>query len=63
MEKSYYVATILFGWIILLAIATFSIIAFKIGYFIIGLIFILITIASIIMNLLFIRKWFKKQHV
>lgn len=35
MEKSYYVATILFGWIILLAIATFSIIAFKMGYFII----------------------------
>ncbi|MGE8203950.1 hypothetical protein ACQKP0_05240 [Heyndrickxia sp. NPDC080065] len=61
MEKSYYFATIFFGWIITLAIAGFTIVAFKMGYVVTGFLFLLITIASVFMNVLFIRKWFRSQ--
>ncbi|MGE6259186.1 hypothetical protein ACQKCU_14975 [Heyndrickxia sporothermodurans] len=62
MEKSYYFATIFFGWIILLAVAFFSIVSFKMGYVVIGFLFLVITIVSVFVNILFIRRWSKGQH-
>jgi hypothetical protein len=61
MEKTYYVATLLFTSFISLAIASFTIICFKIDRPWFGFIFFVILMASILMNVLFARKWFDRN--
>ncbi|MED1201881.1 hypothetical protein [Heyndrickxia acidicola] len=64
MEKTYYIATLIFGWIISVALAVFSAAGFWLGYMWIGVTFLAILCASISMNIVFIRKWFKgKNHI
>lgn len=61
MEKTYYVSTLIFGFIISLSLAIFAIFAFKLSYPIIGGAFILICIASVVVNILFLRGFYAKQ--
>ncbi|MBS4203497.1 hypothetical protein [Lederbergia citrea] len=59
MEKTYYVATLIFGWFITVSLAVFMYFAFKLGYSLIGIVMTMIVIASAAMNTLFLKKWKK----
>ncbi|MCJ8006379.1 hypothetical protein ACFFF5_03385 [Lederbergia wuyishanensis] len=59
MEKTYFVMTLVFGWIITVSLAIFTYFAFKLEYSIIGIFIFLILLASISMNIIMIRKWRK----
>ncbi|PKR83298.1 hypothetical protein CWO92_20070 [Heyndrickxia camelliae] len=61
MEKTYYFATLFFGFIITIAILCFAIVCFYIHYLWTGIIFLLIFIGAISMNIVFARKWFQNQ--
>lgn len=57
LEKTYFIATLIFGWFITLSLAVFNYFAFRLDYPVIGVILVLITIASAAMNILLFRKW------
>ncbi|CAM4013305.1 hypothetical protein [Lederbergia lenta] len=57
MEKTYFIATLAFGWFITLGLGVFTYFGFRLGYPLIGIMFIAITIASAAMNILLIKKW------
>ncbi|MEK3886803.1 hypothetical protein [Bacillus sp. FSL K6-3431] len=57
MEKTYFIATLIFTWFISISLAVFTYFGFRLGYPLIGIVLALITIASAAMNILFKRKW------
>ncbi|MBS4194101.1 hypothetical protein [Lederbergia citri] len=57
MERTYFVATLIFGLFILVSLAVFAYYAFKLGYPIIGVILAFIFLASASMNIVLFRKW------
>lgn len=57
MEKTFYIATQVFGWFISISLAVFSIFAFKLKYPFIGILLIVIFLASCVVNVLFKKKW------
>ena len=57
LEKTYFIATLIFGWFITLSLAVFTYFAFKLDYPIIGIGIIVITVASAVVNSLMYRKW------
>ncbi|MBW8348989.1 hypothetical protein K0H71_05895 [Bacillus sp. IITD106] len=59
MERTYFVATLIFGMIISVSLAVFAYYAFKLGYSIIGVIMVFIFLASASMNIVLFRKWKK----
>ncbi|MBS4172640.1 hypothetical protein [Bacillus sp. FJAT-49736] len=62
MEKTYYVATLFFGFIITLAILCFAIVSFYLHYPWAGILFIIIFLAGISMNVVFAKKWIQKSN-
>lgn len=61
MEKTYFYATIFFGWLITLALIIFMVVAFKMSMITIGCILILICLASLLMNIVFMKKGVRNQ--
>ncbi|VEF48256.1 Uncharacterised protein [Bacillus freudenreichii] len=57
MEKTFYIATQAFGWFISISLAVFSGFAFKLSYPFIGILLIIIFLASGVVNVLFRKKW------
>lgn len=62
MEKTYFYATIFFGWLITLALIIFIVVAFKMSMIVIGCILILISLASLLMNIVFMKKGVRNQQ-
>jgi len=57
LEKTFYIATQAFGWFISISLAVFGVFAFKLKYPFIGILLILIFLASCVVNYLFRKKW------
>lgn len=59
MSKAFFIGTLFFTILITIASAGFAIMGFYFSYPWIGVVFIIITIASLSMNILFLRNWNK----
>lgn len=57
LEKTYVIATLIFGWFITISLIVFTFFAFRLGYALIGLATLAITAGSAAMNTLLMRKW------
>ncbi|KRG12079.1 hypothetical protein [Lederbergia galactosidilytica] len=60
MEKTYYIATLVFAWFITVSLFVFSFFAFKLTYYFFGVLILLICIAATMVNILLFRN-IKKQ--
>ncbi|MFD1705289.1 hypothetical protein ACFSCZ_00815 [Siminovitchia sediminis] len=57
MDKTFFIATQIFGWFIAISLAVFAFFAFRLHYPFIGILLILIFIGSCIVNIMFRKKW------
>jgi membrane protein YdbS with pleckstrin-like domain len=57
LEKTFFIATLTFNWIIAVSLAVFAFFAFKLHYPLIGACLVLIFAASCTVNVKFAKKW------
>lgn len=57
MDKTFYIATLAFGWFITVSLGVFSYFAFTLHYPLIGILLAGIFLGSCAVNVLFRKKW------